>query len=175
MKQISLNLIPVSKKKRLTNLVKFIFTKDILEMVIFSTALIAVTLMWSWMFLQNVFIDLAGSSISVNKEYLSYNRQIGQINQLMKDMDRVTGTFVSITGRLGELINSIPADIKIKSLLVDRDEKILTMQGTAKTRAGLLSFQEILKKIDWLDQVQTPVSKLFQKDDVDFEFKTKIK
>ena len=69
----------------------------------------------------------------------------------------------------------LPNDIKINSLKIDRPAQTLTIAGTALTRSALLNYQEKLNGASWITQVETPASQLFQKDNINFEFRAKLK
>lgn len=171
---IKINLLPPAKQKRLENLVKFIFSKYILEIVIFFVSIIAIMMLWSWMVLQDGFAKLAISSITINKENVTYNKDVRNINYKIKRLQKSSQAYNPITPYLQDIINNLPANIKLNALYINRDSKEIVLQGVAKTRQALLDYQTKLKKITWLGSFDTPISKLFQKENVSFEFKIKI-
>ena len=175
MMNIKINLLSPDKQKRLENLVKFIFSKYILEIVIFFTAIIAIMMVWSWIFLQKGFTELAYSSVSVNKESFSYNKDIKEINLVINNVKKSSSQYKSITPYLTDIISNLPISIKLSNLYIDKKNNEIIFQGMAKTRQDLLDYQNKLKEISWLNVVSTPASKLFQKENVSFEFKTSIK
>ncbi len=175
MMNINLNLLPVVKKNRLEYIINFLLIKDILELVIFICSILAVTLIWSWVFIENDYVYLAESAASVDREYYSYNQDVKKINNLIHSINLANQNFVPITPKAKELINSLPGDIKINSLKLDREAQTLVINGTALTRSALLNYQDILNKISWINEVETPASQLFQKENINFEFTTKLK
>ena len=88
MLNVTLNLIPPDKKNHLKNLVRFIFIREILEIIIFISAMLAISLLWSWMVLQDQFNNLANSAILVNRDYSKYNTEIRTINSAVKNMEK---------------------------------------------------------------------------------------
>lgn len=175
MMNIHLNLLPVVKKNRLEYLINFLLTKDILELVIIIASVLAATLIWSWIFLENDFANLAASATAVNREYYTYNQDVKKINDLVRNINLANQNFIPITPRAKELINSLPNDIKINSIQVDRRAQTLIITGTALTRSALLHYQDVLNGISWITQVETPASQLFQKNNINFEFRAKLK
>lgn len=167
--------MPSGKKERLVNLVKFIFFKELLEVVLLTVSFLSIVLLWSWVVLQNQFNDLSQSATLVDKEFSHYNQQIRTINNLIKKFEFNSKNFYPLTPKIIELIEKMPPDIKINSLSIDHKTGNISMIGTAKTRDALLSFQADLKKYNWLADIQTPTSQLFQKENVSFEIKAKIK
>ena len=172
---INLNLLPVVKKNRLEYLISFLLTKNILELVILISSVLAATLIWSWIFMENDFAVLAKNAAAVNREYYTYNQDVKDINNLVRNINLANQNFVPITPKLKELINSLPNDIKINSMQIDRRAQMLVITGTALTRSALLNYQDVLNEISWITQVETPASQLFQKNNINFEFKAKLK
>ncbi len=175
MMNIDLNLLPVVKKNRLEYIVNFLLTKDILELVILICSLLTAALIWSWNFMENDFIALAESANAVNREYYTYNQDVKNINDLIKDINLANQNFAPIAPKIKELINSLPNDVKINSIQLGRQGQTLVINGTALTRSALLNYQQILNGISWITQVETPASQLFQKENINFEFKAKLK
>jgi Tfp pilus assembly protein PilN len=175
MMNIELSLLPVVKKNRLEYIINFLLIKDILELVILIGSILAATLIWSWIFLEKDFAALAESAAAVNREYYTYNQDVKDINNVVRNINLANQNFVPITPRLKELISSLPNDIKINSLHIDRRAQTLVITGTALTRSALLNYQNALNKISWITQVETPASQLFQKENINFEFKAKLK
>lgn len=175
MMNIDLNLLPVAKKNRLDYIINFLLIKGILELVILVGSILAATLIWSWIFLGNDFANLAASAAAVNREYYTYNQDVKNINNLVRNINLANQNFVPIAPKLKELIKSLPNDIKINSLHIDRHAQTLVITGTALTRSALLRYQDVLNEISWITRVETPASQLFQKENINFEFKAKLK
>lgn len=172
---INLSLLSPQKKSRLNHLVKFIFIKNLLEIVILICAILAISLLAGWMLLVNEYSNLAQGAASVNQEFSKYNQEARQINQLLRKINLTGQSYYQITPKIIEIANSLPADIKISKLSLSRKDNLLIISGTAKTRAALLNYQEIIKKITWLETSQAPLSQLLQKENVNFEIKGKLK
>lgn len=175
MMNINFNLLPVAKKNRLDYIINFLLTKDILELVILVGSILATTLIWSWIFLEKDFADLAASAAAINREHYTYNQDVKNINNLVRSINLANQSFAPVTPRAKELINSLPNDIKLSSMQIDRRAQTLVITGTALTRSALLNYQAVLNKISWITQVETPASQLFQKDNINFEFRAKLK
>ncbi|OGH90239.1 MAG: hypothetical protein A2537_00785 [Candidatus Magasanikbacteria bacterium RIFOXYD2_FULL_36_9] len=170
-----INLLPPSKKGLLEKLVKFIFFKEILEIVLLVAAFLSVILLWSWYALQNQYNDLSQSALLVNREYSHYNQEIRKLNQIVRQFNTANATFSPLTPKILELIENLPNSIKINSLNINRKNNQIVISGTAQTRDELLKYQSSLKNYSWIESVQTPTSQLFQKDNVNFEIKANTK
>lgn len=163
------------KKNRLEYITNFLLMKDILELIVLICSVLAATLIWSWVFMENDFISLAESATSVNREYYTYNQDVKNINDLVKNINLANQNFVPMIPKIKDLINSLPDDIKINSVQIDREAQTLGISGTALTRSALLEYQEVLGQIPWITKVETPASQLFQKENINFEFKAALK
>jgi len=171
----TINLLSKQKRKRLEHLIKFIFVRDILEIVLLIYTLLAIVLLWSWLILQEDFNNLAESASLVNREYSRYNQEIREINRTIKNFNQISQYYLPISPQLSELITSLPIDIKINYLEINRSQNKIILSGTALTRSALLQYQEELKKINWLTNIEVPTSQLFQKENINFEVKAQLK
>ena len=172
---LAINLLPTRKKENLEKLVRFIFFKEILEVILIVCAFVAMTMLWGWILLQEQFNYLSQSALLVNKEFSHYNQDIRKINFTIKALDTSSQKFSPLTPKIKQLIDEMPADIKISSMDINRIKGIFYISGTAKTRDALLNFQNLIKNYTWLDELQTPTSQLFQKDNISFEIQAKLK
>lgn len=171
----TINLLSKDKRTRLEHLTKFIFVRDILEIVLLVYAILAIILVWSWMVLQEDFNNLAESSVLVNREYSKYNQEIKQVNTTIRNFNQANKYYLPLTPKLSEIITTLPKDIKLNSLEIDRTQNKITLSGVALTRDALLNYQTILKQIIWLENIETPTSQLFQKENISFEVKANTK
>lgn len=175
MMDISFNLLPAAKKNRLEYIINFLLTKDILELIIIIGSILTIALIWSWLFLEINFANLAASSAAVNREYYIYNQDIKTINNLTRSINLANKNFAPITPKIKDLISATPNDVKFGFVQVDRRAETLTISGTALTRSALIRFQDVLNGISWITRVETPASQLFQKENINFEFKAQLK
>lgn len=171
----AINLLSKDKRTRLEHLTKFIFVRDILEIVLLVYAVLAIILVWSWMVLQEDFNNLAESSVLVNREYSKYNQEIKQVNTTIRNFNQASKYYLPISPKLSEIINSLPKEIKLSFLEFDRTQNKITLSGVALTRDALLQYQTILKSTPWLENIETPTSQLFQKENISFEVKANTK
>jgi hypothetical protein len=171
----TINLLSKEKRGRLEHLTKFIFVRDILEIVLLIYTILAIVLLWSWRVLQENFNNLAESSVLVNREYSKYNQEIRQINGNIRNFNQAAKNYSTFSPKTAEIITTLPPTIKINSLELDRRQSKAVLSGTALTRGDLLNYQKVLKQINWLGNTETPTSQLFQKENINFEVKAQIK
>lgn len=170
-----INLLSIEKKKRLEQLIKFIFFKELVEIILLVSALLSIVLLLSQSILQREFNDLSQSATLVNREFSHYNQEIRKINSIIKNFNNASKNYSPLSPKILEFIQKTPSDIKISSLNIDQTAGTIIISGTAKTRNSLLSYQDSLKKYAWISGVQAPTSQLFQKDNVNFQINARIK
>ncbi len=171
----TLNVLSPLKKNKLEQLIRFLFTKNILEISLLFLALLATTYVWGWLVLSQLFTDLSHSALLVSRDRWQFNQEIKTINLAIKQMDRASQYYVTLTPKLIELATSTPGDVIITSLTVDRRQKNLTLSGVAKTRASLLTFEKALHAIRWIEHPTTPLSQLLTKTDIRFQITADLK
>lgn len=172
---LNINLLPERKKDGLEKLIKFLFCKEILELILLVAAFLSVTLLWGWIILQEHYTDLSQSALSVNKEFSRYNQEVQKINFTIKNIKASSLGFSPISPKIIDFIGKLPTNIKLNSLDLSRETGTFVITGVAKTRDDLLNFQNLIQKFDWLDKIDSPTSQLFQKENINFEIRAKIK
>jgi hypothetical protein len=169
MMSLHINLLPPVKKTKLNALTKFLFTKELLEMVLFTCAILAIMHLLAWYVLQNAVKDLTESSLLINHAPPTANQEVRQTNALIRSLAAAGAGYQQMTPKIIELATMLPPEIKLNSLSFDRVSRICTFTGTALTRDDLLHFNQVLQTIPWLKNPSNPSSRLFQKDNIDFE------
>ncbi|HLC70245.1 MAG TPA: PilN domain-containing protein [Patescibacteria group bacterium] len=171
----AVNLLPPPKKSKLENLVRFIFVKNMLEIVLITAAVLAISLIWSWLTLQEDFNSLSESAIVVSQEFTTQNQEVRDANRRLENFNNAGQGFKRMLPELLTVADNLPKDITLNSLNINRADSSLSISGSALTRQALLDYQEKLKEITWLENVSSPISRLLQKENIPFEFKIKIK
>ena len=119
--------------------------------------------------------DLAAHSFSVNRDFTHYNQEIKQINTTFKQVALAAQEYVPLTPKILDIAQTLPPDIKLNTLTIDRTTNTLILSGTAKTRTALLSYDEQLATISWISSVSAPRSQLLQKENINFEIRASLK
>ena len=173
--KINLNLLAPSKKTNLEHMVHIFLLKDMAQLFLLVVAAMSAVLIWSWIFLENDFANLTATATAINRDYYSYNQDTKYVNDTLREINLTTKNFVPLTPKIKDLINSLPDNIKIYSLQINQAAHTLTINGIAVSRESLLNYQENLSKIPWIQNLEAPVSQLFQKENIDFEFNATLK
>lgn len=172
---ILLNLLSPHKRARLKGLIRYLFIKELLELVLLTSALVALAYLFGWMVLTSFLNDLSISTTLVNRDYSSYNQEIVKINALIKKISLASDGYATLLPHLADLAKNLPDDIKLDSVTLNRRGQKITLAGTAKTRDALLNYQAVIKGVNWIGNFEIPPSQLFQKDNIGFEISASLK
>lgn len=169
MMKLHLNLLSPEKKKNLNILVRYLFAKELLEIVIFTLALLAMMYIFAWFVIAGAMSDAVASSLLVNREAPPINRDIQNLNHSTKNIVSSAENFTALMPKILEISNVLPPDIKLVGLDISRSGNSITLSGTAATRDALLNFQKVIENIKWIKGVTAPTSQLFQKENINFD------
>ena len=167
--KLHLNLLPPEKKKSLTVLTRYLFAKELLEMTIFTLSLLSMMYIFAWFVIAGALSDAVASSLLVNRETPPINRDIQNLNHLTKNTITSAESFAPLTPKILEIATTLPADIKLIGIDINRANNSVTLSGSATTRSALLNFQKVIESISWVKGITTPTSQLFQKENINFE------
>ena len=173
--ELHLNLLPKDKKQETKIMVALSLLKDVLS----RTGIIMVFLIFFLTLINFTLSEqlktLESSSNLVNKGYANYNFEVAEINKKIASITVAGKQYKILTPRLIELVGKIPKNIKLNSLSMDICSTDMILSGVGKSREALLDFEDELKKIDWVETTTLPTSQLFQKDNLPFEIRVKVK
>lgn len=175
MMTLRLNLLPPQKKTGLAATIRYLFAKEMLELTIFTCALLAIAHLLSWFVLTQTLNDLASTSLLVNRELPTVNQEIRAINTLTREIGFAGNGYAPVTPVIGGLAAALPPDIQITALTIDNKTGAVSISGAAKTRGALIGYQKIIGALSWLEGLNAPASQLLQKENIAFEIKARLK
>jgi hypothetical protein len=175
MMSLRLNLLSPDKRKNFTNVVRFLFIKEMLEFLILTVTILALMYLFAWWIITNAMIDVVQSALLINRETPPINRDIRDLNTKTRNLNSSSQDFVALMPRLSEFFKALPDDIKLVGIDLDRKKNSFVISGTASTRDALLNFQKIIGSINWVQGVTAPTSQLFQKENISFEIRGTLK
>ncbi|MFA6427249.1 MAG: PilN domain-containing protein [Candidatus Magasanikbacteria bacterium] len=168
MHPLRLNLLSPQKKSYLTQMTHFQFIKNICEILLIIASLIGIALLGSQLILQTYFGNLMESIVQIDNQHTEEIRTIIQINKALDHTREIQKEFVVWTPKLEKITSAIPEGITIYSQSISYPDKMLTLTGLASTRDNLITFHENLKKIPFVQGVNTPLSELTQPENISF-------
>ncbi len=171
MMKLHINLLSPEKKRNLTVLTRYLFAKELLELMIFTLSLLAMMYIFAWFIIAGAMTDAVTSSLLVNREAPLVNKDIQKLNRLTKNIIISAEDFMPFTPKILEIAAALPPNIKLIGLDINRVNNTISLSGTAATRAALLNFQKVIRDIGWINGITAPNSQLFQKENINFEIR----
>lgn len=171
----TLNLLPPPKRKSVAAMLKFLFIKGMLEMIILVGAIVATILLWSWLVLLEEYNNLSVSAVQISRGSSSRNQEIRQLNKSIFDLERSGAGFTIVSIKITDIANILPPNVTLRTFNLNRRANQIELWGTADSRPSLLAFEDSLRKISWVEEIQAPASRLLQKENINFELRIKVK
>jgi len=166
---IELNLLPRAIKKQIIKKTRYV------AMVNNALILTAIFLIASALMLASQkYIAHELKMISENNGQMTQPGGIGEINNLMSEASAVQKDFVKWSGILNNFLALLPAGNTIQSINLDRAQGTMTMNGWAKTRDDFLQLKANLENSPMLSEIESPISNLLHRADVDFTMRAKL-
>ncbi|MFA4880763.1 MAG: PilN domain-containing protein [Candidatus Doudnabacteria bacterium] len=177
---ITINLLPPQNIKdlKLTRLHSFLFRR-VLALSIFGILVLALLLGADFLLRHNLKIlegDLERKkSASAASGFSALEGKIDQFNNNLEKIAALQSQHIRFSPFLVELTRLTPPEVRIIRLQVQKDGGGVEIQGVAKTRDSLLRFQKNLAESAFFKDIESPLSNLESREDVDFQLKFKIK
>lgn len=169
MMTLNLNFLPEKEQKNIKTASLISWGVNVFKITLFLFILFN-----GFLFLINFLLSeqvsmLAKRSEEVNKNYFFYNQEVTNINEQLKHINMAATNYSILTPYLHELINTLPGEIQLKSIILDaKTGGISAISGIATDRNALLNYKEILENIDWITYFDLPTSQLIQKENINF-------
>ncbi|MDD2758486.1 MAG: hypothetical protein PHD72_03910 [Patescibacteria group bacterium] len=172
---LNLNLLPEKQRQYLRLFLLLTWLKNVLTYAFFVLVILVVFLTLVYNVLVEESQNLAERTAAVNKNYNTYNVEITEINKKIQSLISSGEKYRLLSPRFFEMMNGVPADIKLRSLEMDIAGNTLSLFGTAQTRTGLLNYEQALKNLSWVEKVDLPKSQLLQKENINWQITLTVK
>jgi hypothetical protein len=163
-----LNLLPPEKRKFLQKMIYIQFIKNVFISIVFVFCVSGILLLGAQSILQEYLNDVSSNLIATRSSHTGKNRAIKDINKILLETEAVQQLYIPWTSTIIDMANSTPNGITLNNLSLDSKTKTHVISGTADTREDLLTFQENLETLDFIDQVEIPPSQLTEKENISF-------
>jgi Tfp pilus assembly protein PilN len=169
---IKINLLPEKEKRALKKerLYQSIFISVLIICLV--SAVIGLELFLAKRTLEN---SLSLYTLMIKREEDEVTEKTKRINSELLAIDEIQNNYFEITPILISLSEITPKNSYIKFFSFDKEKKEFQIKGWAKSRSDLLEFQNNLEKSKFFTEIEYPLSNLLKEEDIDFEFKGKIK
>ncbi|MFN3301790.1 MAG: PilN domain-containing protein [Patescibacteria group bacterium] len=168
---INLNLLPEKEKKNLRKerIYQFIF-------ISFFILLIGIVVISLELFLAK---NVLKESLSIYTTSLSQEQgfieKIKELNFKFAIIEEVQSNYWQVSPILIHLAEITPSASYLKSISLDREKKEFQIKGKVKTRRDLLELQGYLERSLFFKEIEAPLSNLLRQENIEFEFKGKLK
>lgn len=172
---ISLNLInPVEKKVVAKELLVLMF-RNIVSMFLIVVILIGVMFMICRIYLQTNYHQIVAQGTAVTLENKWINEEIKVLNNDLKTANKVQAGFFKWSQFLVDFFELVPEGNQITSLYFDMTNRKMQMSGKSLHRDNLLRLKENLEKSDLFTDLDSPLSNLLSRENINFNFSASIK
>lgn len=167
---ITLNLLdPQRKKNYLLRKILLTIQKGI-EILFFFILIIGIIFYIAEYYIDKNFQAIIEQTTFINQNVSSFNKEINQINYQLKEISNIQSEYIAWSPLLIEITNAIPEGVKLDSLKIDKNELTILMKGRAAVRNDFLILKNNLNNIYFIDKIESPLTNLLKKEDVDFKF-----
>lgn len=176
--KLTLNLLPEERKKEINN--KKIFGMAVKQSLLFLlpiiclvSVLIVLNAVLNWNFeIQNKSFDDQQNQEQY-KKLKEYESNFSRINSKLGILLKIETNHFHWSKAIRELSGLVPGDVYLSGL-VNKDFQI-SISGKAKTRDDFLKFKDRISQSECFFNINTPLSNLVEKNDVDFQIDFEVK
>jgi Tfp pilus assembly protein PilN len=106
----------------------------------------------------------------LSSEYVTVNNDIRQLNQQIGRIETLQRMAASPSELLRDVAARTPQGVRVTGMDFDVKSQSMRLNGIAATRDDLLAYEETMRSSPFVKSLQSPISNLFQKTDINFQF-----
>ena len=171
---IKLNLVSPEQKKYLHFEFIYLSLRGVISLVLIFSLIVSAMFISARLMLEDHYGTLIAETTLVNQRNFGIDNEITQINESLKNISEIQRDFVKWSDLFVDFTTSVPSGVSISSLSLDKNLQSLNLNGTAKNRDDFLKLQENLKKLAYLSDVNSPITNLLLRENLEFQFTAKI-
>jgi len=177
---ITLNLLSPQKKKEFQKKFNFILVQRCFLIIIIFLSFTSLLFFGAKLYQGNRLDKLkkeveqttltlpSGENVTISKDVQDINYELSYLNNLQKN-------YIKWSDFLIDFNITVPSGITLSSLSLDQKTSLVLISGKAKLRDNLVAFQNNLKNTSFLSELESPISNILKKEDIDFSFQAKLK
>lgn len=176
---ITLNFISPAQKEANRFQKNYSLVKGIMLSLVIALVVIVGLLLLTQALLQNKLksLTLATQELTQQTEEeksVDLGQTVRDFNKLLKNIEVVQAEYLPWTEILIETVTLVPSGIQLSSFTIQKGAASFSLTGKANTREDLLSLKKNLEDSDNFIEVQSPISNLLLKENINFELSGKI-
>lgn len=106
----------------------------------------------------------------LSAEYVTVNSNIRQLNQQIGRIETLQKMAISPSALLRDIATRTPPGVRVTGMDFDIKSQSMRLNGVAKERGALLQYEAAVRESPFVKTLQSPISNLFQKADINFQF-----
>ncbi len=172
---IKINLLSNEKRKYLNRMIYIQFVKNTFISIVFVFCLSGMTLLGGQSVLQEYFNSVSSVLTMSNSVRSAENKQIQDVNNIIKRTEALEAVNNLWAEKIVEFGNAVPAGVTIKNMGIFKDRNEINISGLAQNRDALLELKENVSELDFIENMEIPLSQLTEKEDINFSITIKMK
>lgn len=166
---IGLNLLSTNQKEALRARVIYAMIERLMIAFVTSTLVASIALLLIKIELTKNLSHVQTRQI-LSAEYVTVNNDIRQLNQQIGRIEALQRLAVSPSELLRDVAARTPDGVRVTGMDFDVKTGSMRLNGTANGRDDLLAYEESVRSSPFVKSLQSPISNLFQKADINFQF-----
>lgn len=171
---MKLNLVSDELKKKIKMEQAYLMAKKLSVFLLIMSALWLLLIFAANFYLNSPLKIFIGQLEQLKSEQSDYYKKIRETNEKINLIAGIQDDFIAWSRFLERLSRETPAGVKLNLLKIDGKKEIVTMRGEALNRDDLLALQKNLTATGLFQEIDSPLSNILQKNEVNFEIKGKI-
>lgn len=167
---IALNLLSPAQKAALRSRVVYAMIERLMIVLVIALLIASVLLTLIKIRLTQNLAEVQERQV-LTAEYGRANNDIRQLNLQITRIDALQQLAVSPSSLLRDLAERTPAGIVVTGLDFDVKSASMRLNGSAAKREDLLAFETAMRASPFVKELDSPISNLFQKEGINFQFK----
>lgn len=167
---IALNLLSPAQKEALRTRVLYAHLERLMVALV-GSLLVAGVLLFLIKFELTINLNQVQARQILASQYVTVNRDIRLLNQQIGRIETLQKLAVSPSSLLRDVAVRTPPGVTVTGLDFDVRTQSMRLSGIAAGREDLLAYETAFRASPFVAKLESPISNLFQKNDINFQFK----
>ncbi len=121
---------------------------------------------------QQIEEGMAGSKTEGDGFHSEVVREVEEVNRLLREFEQRRVSYQPWSDSVEDALEIMPPALRLTGLEVHEEEpSVLVINGTASERQAVVEYQQKLKGLDWVRQVEAPLRNFALEPEPTFSFK----
>jgi len=83
--------------------------------------------------------------------------EVDRVNKALVQIKRTRESNMTWSLYIEEVLQDVPAAVKIRTMMVKEDEAVLVVEGYSSSRNVVLGWQRVLERLSWAERIDAPL------------------